>query len=144
MLTKRAREQRRRSRREGGVLIEGIIAVTMITIMFGGVRFFHVMHDRKGDTLREARYRAWTATRTTGCSRASHGQDSREVAVPVPMRGGAVQGDQVTLRSSLDMPCNEVPHPNDDLLAVLEWATSNGADALLAPAFDAVRSFFPF
>jgi hypothetical protein len=137
------RRSARALRQRGSALIEGIIAITMITIMFAGVRFFHVLHDRKGDTLREARYRAWVATRP-GCSKPIHGQDSRNVSVPTPIRTGSLEQGALTVQSSVDMPCNEEPHPNDDLLSVLEWATSNGKDAILAPAAEAVMGFFKF
>jgi hypothetical protein len=141
----KGRAQRRaRVRRRGAALMEGILAISMITVMFAGVRFFHIMHDQKGDTLREARYRAWVATRPGCGSNHIQGQDSRSVRIPAPLQLGSLARGELSVNSTVDMACNEKPHPNDDLLSVLEWATSNGADAILAPAAEAVTGFFKF
>ena len=42
------------------------------------------------------------------------------------------------------MTCNEEPHDQDDMLSVLEWATTNGFSGFLEPALDTITNFFGF
>lgn len=114
----------------------------VLLAFFAGVWFLHDVHDRKGDTLRLARYQAWAATRP-GCSGPVRGQEVQTVQVPLRTRPGAERPSNVSVASAVEMACNEEPNPEEDILSVLEWATSNGADALVRPAIDTITGFLP-
>ena len=145
MLSLRNDAARRSRRRRGAALLEAAIALVTIAVLFAGVRFFHSYHVRKGESLREARYAAWTATRT-GCDKGStvRATEARAVEVPVTVRHGVLAAPSLEVRASMAMACNEEPFPNDDLLSTLEWVTGKSANELLEPAVDAVQGLFRF
>ena len=53
---------KRRKKQSGVVMVEAIIAISMIIVMFGGVAYFHNAYVAKARVLREARMQAWRAT----------------------------------------------------------------------------------
>lgn len=126
---------------EGSVLVEALIAMVMITVFFAGICFFYDLHVRKGEALRTARYEAWVATRP-GCSGPIRGQHESVLTIPVPMRTERITTRELTVGAATELACNEAPNPEDDILSALAWATSNGVDALIAPAVEAVLEFF--
>lgn len=133
----RTRSERKRARGAGVALTEALIVVSFMVFLFAGVFYVHGVNDKKGDTLRQARYQAWAATRP-GCPGILTGQASETTQVTHPLRGQAPQ----QVQSQLRMACNETPHPQDDLISVLEFATVNGFDGFLAPAVDTISGFF--
>ncbi|MET0342871.1 MAG: hypothetical protein ABW252_17830 [Polyangiales bacterium] len=127
---------RRRTRVAGIALTEALIVATFMILLFAGVFFVHGVNDKKGDTLRQARYQAWAGTRP-GCAGTLIGQASETAQVTYPLRGGA----PVALSSRTEMACNEQPHPQDDMISVLEFATVNGFQGFLMPAVDTISGF---
>lgn len=135
--------RRRRRRRAGIALTESLIVTTVMIAFFSGIWFLHGLHDRKGDTLRAARYQAWTATRP-GCSGSVQGHEARTMRVPFGSSTGPEQPRELSVTSATQMRCNERPNPSDDVISVIEWATGNGLDAIVRPAIDALIDLLPF
>jgi hypothetical protein len=102
----RSRPSSRKARRRGGVaLVESLIAITMITIMFGGVVWFQRMFAAKTHALRAARLQAWTAT-IPGCEGDMvQGGASFQARAPALFTGGAMPA-QSTVSASAAMTCN--------------------------------------
>ena len=129
---------RTRRHTQGVVLIEALIACSVILILFAGVWFFHDLFDRKGDTLRAARFQAWQAT-FPGCDRQLTGRDTLTVTVPTPLHLGRGEDDEaprpqeVTVTSTADMMCNEEARLNTDAFAALEWALESGVPEIGQP-----------
>lgn len=99
----------RRQRRRGGVaLVEALIAITMITLMFGGIVWFQRMFAAKTHALRVARLQAWTAT-IPGCEGDEvQGGVSVQARAPALFAGGAMPA-QSTISASAAMKCNVEP-----------------------------------
>ena len=101
---------RRKQRRRGGVaLVESLIAITMITLMFGGIVWFQRLFAAKTHALRVARLQAWTAT-IPGCEGEVQGGASIQAMAPALFAGGAMPA-QSTLSASAAMKCNVEPTP---------------------------------
>lgn len=105
-----------RTKRRGAALVEGLIAASSILILFGATLFFHGLFRNKGNTMRETRHFAWTATRP-GCDPFSEIQreESATVRLPSTMRTKDAP-TTVTVKSNTAMECNVKPEPGDGLL----------------------------
>jgi hypothetical protein len=108
-----------RRKRSGVVLFEALIAISMITVFFGGVVFFHNVYVAKTRALREARTMAWLATEKS-CQGGGQGAAS-ELAL-VPTTYARVSGSELSLPAKLEMSCNERNSEHKDIWAVFEWA----------------------
>ena len=123
--------------REGAVVIEAIIAISMLLVLLACAWFAHAVYAHKLAKIYEARNLAWGAT-DPECTHGGQGNPERTAVIaPYPFGHYAIEvGARTQLR------CNEVPMEHSDLLAALEWglgATVNIWDELF-DVVDAVRN----
>jgi hypothetical protein len=106
-----------RERRRGIALIEGLIAVSTIVLFLGATLFFHDLFRTKGQTMREARYQAWTATRP-GCGGSVTGNHMQQVVLPSTLH--RVDAPRtLSVASSTQMQCNAAPTSGDSVLSAI-------------------------
>jgi Tfp pilus assembly protein PilV len=113
------RRRRARSTQRGVVLFEALIAISLITILFASVVYFHNVYIAQTRALRVARTQAWLATERS-CKGGGHGTAAEAATVPVPYAAGP--GRTMGLSAKLDMMCTEKNDSHKDLAAVFVWA----------------------
>lgn len=122
-MNERQRQLRTRRRRQGAVLAEAVIAISMITMMLACALFAHSAYAHKLDKLYEARNGAWGATHPH-CENDGRGEaEPVEVSFPGGIRELTLEIGAVT-----EFDCNEEPNEHDDLISVFEWAWGAGGD----------------
>lgn len=119
----------RRQRQSGAAFVEALVVSVLIMIFLGGTWFFHELHARKGETLRQARYQAWAATRPECSGSTVQGRGSQTAQVPVTMRLGGMQPASLAVASATDMACNVKPEADSDFASVF------GSITELIPSF---------
>jgi Flp pilus assembly protein TadG len=114
-----ARQRRARKTQSGVVMVEAIIAISMIIVMFGGVVYFHNAYDAKAKVLRDARMQAWRAT-DQACEGDGKGQAMLTAIVPAPYASTTVSALSITARA--EMKCNERHDDRKTISGVLAWS----------------------
>ena len=130
------RSKRTKISREGGVLVEALVAISMLLVMLACAWFTHAVYAHKLAKIYEARNLAWGAT-DPACTNDGQGNPERAaVTAPYPFGDYALE-----VGARTELSCNEVPQQFGDLLAVLEWGLGAGAGAWheLLDVVDAVR-----
>jgi hypothetical protein len=125
-----SRTQKRARRRDGVVLTEALIAIGMLTVLLGGLSFFHSMYSAKTDTMQRARLQAWAGTRLECKGTEVKGEAKLVVNVSSPILANAEGPPQRTLKSTASISCNVKPSQDEDVVAVLGWAFTEGGQSL--------------
>jgi hypothetical protein len=112
------RPAHRRQKKRGAALTEALVVSLLITIFLGAIWFFHELNAHKGETLRQARYQAWAATRPACDGTSVRGGGTRVAQVPSTMRTGGLAPSSMPVTSSTEMACNVRPEPNSDFASV--------------------------
>jgi Flp pilus assembly protein TadG len=113
------RGKRARKQRSGVVMVEAIIAISMIIVMFGGVVYFHNAYDAKARVLREARMQAWRAT-DVACEGGGQGQAMQTAIIPAPY--ARTNGAALSVTARAEMKCNERHDDRKTISGVLAWS----------------------
>lgn len=116
----RKRQRRTTRQKQGGVvMVEAIIAISMIIVMFGGVVYFHNAYDAKAKVLRDARMQAWRAT-DQACEGDGKGQAMLTATLPMPYaKAGA---SELSISARAEMKCNERHDDRKTISGVLAWS----------------------
>lgn len=114
----KARKSHRKQTR-GVVMVEALIAISMIIVMFGGVVYFHNAYGAKARVLRQARLQAWGAT-DQSCQGDGKGQ-AIEVA-PVPITYATTAMSELSVSAKHEMKCNERHDSRTTVSGVLAWS----------------------
>jgi hypothetical protein len=109
----------RRNRQSGTVMVEAIIAISMIIVMFAGVVYFHNAYDAKARVLRDARMQAWRAT-DVACEGGGKGSASLAALIPTPYARTA--GASLSVSSRDEMKCNERHDERKTVTGLLAWS----------------------
>jgi hypothetical protein len=112
------RPAHRRQKKRGAALTEALVVSVLITIFLGAIWFFHELNAQKGETLRQARYQAWAATRPECEGTTVQGRGTQVAQVPSTMRMGGLAPSSMSVTSSTEMACNVRPEPNSDFASV--------------------------
>jgi Flp pilus assembly protein TadG len=120
-MTTRQKQHRLRVRKKqsGVVMVEAIIAISMIIVMFGGVVYFHNAYDAKAQVLRDARMQAWRAT-DQACEGDGKGQAMLSAIVPAPY--ARATASQLSISARAEMKCNERHDDRKTISGVLAWS----------------------
>jgi hypothetical protein len=133
--------KRKKRGQSGAVLTEGLIAISLLVVLFAGTTFFHRMYVAKTDTMQRARLQAWAGTRFKCPGGDVPGTAKVTVQVPNPLLaanpGGAAQRN---IQSHAKLVCNLEPENNEDMISVLGWALGEGTQSISTDAFGAVGS----
>jgi hypothetical protein len=114
----KARKSHRKQKR-GVVMVEALIAISMIIVMFGGVVYFHNAYGAKTRVLREARLQAWLAT-DQSCEGDGKGQAIEAAAVPVNYATTGMS--ELSVSAKHEMKCNERHDSRTTVTGVLAWS----------------------
>jgi Tfp pilus assembly protein PilV len=118
---KPSRPQRRLRRKQtrGVVMVEALIAISMIIVMFGGVVYLHNAYAAKTRVLREARLQAWRAT-DVACEGGGKGIAAELATIPVTYAG--THGSDLSVTANDEMKCNEDHDERTTVTGVLSWS----------------------
>jgi Flp pilus assembly protein TadG len=116
---RRSQRQARLERKSGVVMVEALIAISMIIVMFGGVVYFHDAYGAKARVLREARVQAWRAT-APACD--GDGKGIAAKLAPVPINYAAANGPLLSVTANAEMKCNERHDNRTTVTGVLAWS----------------------
>jgi hypothetical protein len=124
----------RRTSREAGVLVEALIAISLLLVMLASAWFTHAVYAQKIAKIYQARNLAWGGT-DPGCSHDGEGHpDPVLVTAPRPFGRYALE-----VSAETRFGCNEQPNDHGDLLSVLEWGLGAG-DAVWQELLDVVEA----
>jgi hypothetical protein len=110
---------KQRKQKRGVVMVEALIAISMIIVMFGGVVYFHNAYGAKARVLREARLQAWGAT-DQSCEGDGKGQALEVAAVPINYASAGMS--ELPVQAKHEMKCNERHDPRTTVSGALAWS----------------------
>ena len=133
----RKKQRARRRTREASVVVEALIAISLLLVMLASAWFTHAVYANKIAKIYEARNLAWGGI-DPGCSNDGEGNpEPAVVTAPYPF------GDySLEVGAHTRFECNEEPNDHGDVLSVVEWGWQAGGDTIwqeLLDVVDAVR-----